>query len=155
MGTYLTLPGDLSQFRPDLDLSVANSTPTQAEGEAHLVELEGELENAAATSGYTVPITGARSLLAVSVALKWAMAAYAYRARGYGDDTGDPDEDVRLGHTKWEKFIANVLALPMFLSDAPTGAGGFESPHRKGFKSLWSEDTEAVDLRIHEVGKDY
>ena len=158
MGTYVTLPGDLTDFRRDLSLSDSNpaTQPTLTQATGQLALYEAEAEAAAAFREYTVPLsstTNPRSFKQVKLAVINAMAAYVLRNRGLGPDSEtDVTSDAMICETYWRDFLAAVRGIPGYLIDATVGTGGDAQPGRVKFRSLVTEQTrDGGDVKDFQV----
>ena len=143
------LDADMTEFRPDLSLT-SSTSPTLVQAGLQRDEMEGEVNAAIKLAGYSQPVSSSDSPLAFNVivqGLKAGIAAYIYRARGYSPDFGDLTEDVVQLEQKYRDFLTKVMEKPGYLVDATVSTGGYEIPIRKKFASLFSADSDAVDVR--------
>lgn len=155
MGTYVTLPGDLTDFRRDLSLD-SLSQPTLTQATAQLALREAEAEAAAAFREYTVPLsstTSPRAFKHMTLAVVHAMAAYVLRNRGLGPDSAtDVASDAVVCETYWRDFLEAVRNVPGYLIDAVPLTGGDAQPGRVKFRSLVTEQTrDGDDVKDYQV----
>ena len=157
MGTYAG-HADCEAFWADVGTLDSNTEPTDTNTDTRITHLESMFENAARARGYTIPVveaTSPDSFLRVREAITCAATLWILMQRGYVADLADPSTAVGWMQEKWDAFMEGVRTVPGFLEDAEVGEGGPETPVHKGFRSLWSDDSEAVDKRAFERGMKY
>ncbi|TPV95985.1 MAG: hypothetical protein B7733_07095 [Myxococcales bacterium FL481] len=150
MGTYVTLPGDLTNFRESLELDV-NSEPTLTQADAQLLLYEAELELACIYRGYTVPIDSddsPRSFKTCQLAVLRIMAHYVEVNRGELVEVSSTAEDQEGHEDAWAEFLNNVRTIPNYLADAERSSTGDATDQQGRFQSNFSETSAHRDVRV-------
>ena len=148
MGTYVTLPGDLSDYDSDLILS-GSTEPTTTQADNHLDLLEAEFELAAKSRGYTVPVTSGDSPNSFKLAglyLVKAVAAYVIRNRGMILDAAGSDAETVF--TEWTDFLRRVREEPNYLADAARESGSDDPDQSPTWLSNMNSSAEARARRV-------
>ena len=152
MGTYVTLPGGLTDVRRDLSLD-GSSHPTETQAENMLDMLEAEFELAAKSRGYTVPVDSTASPNSYKIAkiyITKALVSYVLRNRGILSDlAGSEADEVQ---TEWRDFLGRVRGEPNYLSDAARDGGSDDPDQTPTWLSNLNSSAEARDQRVFKRG---